>query len=74
MYSEYYHKDYVNNFRIAGSKLVHDGSPQGKTVWLTKPYLIPPNGQVKGYKGFPIHKNEEAYALIDSCYKNNFLH
>ena len=72
MYTKYYRPNYVNNFRIAGPKLVHDGSPQGKTAWLTQPYLVPPNGQKKGYKGFPIHEDEEAYALIDTCYKNGW--
>ena len=36
---------YTNHFRIAGAKLNLDGSPQGKTGWLTRPYLIPPAGK-----------------------------
>jgi hypothetical protein len=35
---------YTNHFRIAGVKLSLDGSPQGKTAWLTKPYKVPPPG------------------------------
>ena len=72
LHSKYYHKNYVNNFRVAGPKLVLDGSPQGKTAWLSEPYLIPPNGQKEGYSGFPINTDEIAYALIDSCYKNDW--
>lgn len=29
---------YHNRFKVAGGKIFLDGSPQGKTAWLTKPY------------------------------------
>lgn len=29
---------YVNHFKIGGYKVVLDGSPQGKSAWMTKPY------------------------------------
>ena len=37
MTSKYYTKDhsYSNHYRVGGVKLVLDGSPQGKTAWLT---------------------------------------
>ncbi len=38
-------KTYTGRFRIGGAKLTLDGSPQGKTAWLTKPYLVPPAGR-----------------------------
>ena len=72
MQSEYHSPEYKNNYRIAGAKLVLDGSPQGKTAWLTQPYFVIPEGLAKNYKGFPIHTDEEAFALIDSCYKNGW--
>lgn len=66
-------KEYKNHFRIAGVKLSLDGSPQGKTAWLTKPYLIPPPGQLKTYVGYPAFpKESDAVALVDSAYANNW--
>lgn len=29
---------YVNHYKIGGYKIVLDGSPQGKSAWMTKPY------------------------------------
>lgn len=37
-------KDYENHLKIGGYKLVLDGSPQGKTAWLTRPYTDGTNG------------------------------
>ncbi|WP_299773145.1 amidohydrolase [uncultured Pseudoteredinibacter sp.] len=45
---------YQNHFRNAGVKLVLDGSPQGKTAWLSAPYHHPPHGQGEDYQGYPI--------------------
>ena len=44
---------YTRRFRIGGVKLTLDGSPQGKTAWLTQPYLVPPAGQTPDYAGYP---------------------
>jgi predicted amidohydrolase YtcJ len=44
---------YNNGLRIAGVKLTVDGSPQGKTAWLSQPYFAPPEGQGEGYAGYP---------------------
>ncbi|MFG4002421.1 amidohydrolase [Flavobacterium aquidurense] len=66
-------KEYTNHFRIAGVKLSLDGSPQGKTAWLTKPYIVPPPGQPKTYAGYPAFpKENDAIALVDSAYANNW--
>jgi len=46
-------KNYVNHFRIGGVKISLDGSPQGKTAWLTEPYVVPPEGKDKNYRGYP---------------------
>jgi predicted amidohydrolase YtcJ len=45
-------RTYKNRFRVGGVKLTIDGSPQGKTAFLTKPYYIPPEGQDKDYRGY----------------------
>jgi len=48
---------YAGHLKYGGVKFMLDGSPQGKTAWLTRPYLVPPDGQVEGYRG---------YAQVDS--------
>lgn len=53
---------YENRLKLGGFKFSDDGSPQGKTAWLTQPYLVPPEGQTKDYKGFPIFTDEVLYA------------
>ena len=66
-------KDYINHYRIAGVKLSLDGSPQGKTAWLTKPYKVPPPGKPNTYRGYPaIAKDADVFALIDSAFANNW--
>lgn len=38
--------DYRDGFRVAGMKIIHDGSPQGRTAYVTEPYLTGgPSGQ-----------------------------
>lgn len=63
---------YSNHFRIGGAKLNLDGSPQGKTAWLSKPYLVPPAGQEKNYVGHPAVTDEQANALVDQAFKNGW--
>jgi len=45
--------EYHGRYRIGALKITLDGSPQGRTAWRTIPYLIPPDGQKPGYKGYP---------------------
>jgi predicted amidohydrolase YtcJ len=64
---------YDHHFRIAGVKLNFDGSPQGRTAWLTKPYLVPPPGQPKDYRGVSaIPKAEDRQALVDLAFENHW--
>ena len=44
-------RSYTQHFRIGGIKLTLDGSPQGKTAWLSKPYYKVPEGQKADYHG-----------------------
>ncbi|WP_081937856.1 amidohydrolase [Streptosporangium roseum] len=53
---------YTNGLRAAGIKMFLDGSPQGRTAWLTKPYLTPPPGQEKGYCGYPTIEDDDLAA------------
>jgi predicted amidohydrolase YtcJ len=69
----WYGKTYKNHYRIAGLKLTLDGSPQGRTGWRTTPYLIPPDGQKKGYKGYPaIPNDKDVFNVIDTAFSNNY--
>jgi predicted amidohydrolase YtcJ len=72
LHSELMSSSYQNGFRIGGVKLTFDGSPQGKTAWFTKPYLIPPAGQAEGYSGYPALDDDAAYALMQLAYKNHW--
>lgn len=77
---EYFKKDfetfkpkymkYDNHLKLAGFKFSDDGSPQGKTAWLTQPYLVPPEGQSKDYKGFPIFTDETLYEDLKTLFQN----
>ena len=65
--------DYKNHFRIAGVKLSLDGSPSGKTAWLTKPYKVPPPGMPKDYKGYPAVPDMSVINnLVGEAFKNNW--
>jgi len=63
---------YHSRFRIGGVKLTFDGSPQGKTAWFTKPYLVPPQGQTSDYLGYPAFSDEEAANWMQLAYQNNW--
>ena len=67
-----YSEDYVNHFRIGGVKLTFDGSPQGKTAWFTKPYLVAPSGQDASYSGYPAFTDAEALKWYLMAYENNW--
>ncbi len=60
---------YSNHYRLGGLKITLDGSPQGRTAWRTAPYLIPPDGQKPGYKGYPaIPDIKQVEAYLDEAY------
>ena len=44
---------YVNRIKIGGSKIILDGSPQGRSAWLSAPY----EGGTD-YCGYPAHNSE----------------
>jgi predicted amidohydrolase YtcJ len=39
--------------RVAGAKFVLDGSPQGRTAWMTRPYREGPPGAPADYRAYP---------------------
>ena len=72
MASSFLSNDYRNRFRIGGVKLNFDGSPQGKTAWLTEPYFRPPSGQPETYAGYPTFSDEQANQHIETAFENNW--
>ena len=44
--------DYRGGFRLAGVKFSLDGSPQGRTAWVTEPYHERPPGKPPGYRAY----------------------
>ncbi len=61
-------RHYVAHFRIGGVKGNLDGSPQGKTAWLSEPYHVPPPGQDADYAGYPMLEEEQAMVMFDDAY------
>ena len=49
-----YSPEYVNGVRVAGVKFVLDGSPQGRTAWLSRPYDAGPPGADPNYVAYPM--------------------
>lgn len=66
-------KNYVNHFRIGGVKISLDGSPQGKTAWLTEPYVVPPEGKDKNYRGYPAFPEQKTVQhMIDLAFQQHW--
>ncbi len=63
---------YGRHFRVGGAKLTLDGSPQGKTAWLTKPYFKAPEGQAQDYRGYAQFTDDQANQLVDLAFKNGW--
>lgn len=64
---------YTNRVRMAGIKMSLDGSPQGRTAWLTQPYKVPPEGQDASYAGYPAYASSRVVdTLVFRAYRNNW--
>ena len=57
------HNVYKNHFKIGGYKIFLDGSPQGRTAWLTEPY-VPLNNSDPSYCGYPVYTDEEVEDFV----------
>lgn len=53
-------QQYKRHLKIGGYKLYFDGSPQGRTAWLSRPYTI---GK-PGFRGYGIYTDEQAEELL----------
>ena len=67
-----YRKTYVGKYRIGGVKLTLDGSPQGKTAWLSQPYYIPPEGKPASYRGYPAVTEQQAVDAVELTFRNDW--
>lgn len=62
-----YVKQYQNHLKLGGYKIFLDGSPQGKTAWMTEPY----EGEADGYRGYPAHPDETVKKFAQTAYNEN---
>ena len=70
-------KTYKNGFKTQGTKIVADGSPQGKTAFFSKPFLTEVPGCHHDCRGLPSLTQEGLNKLFESAYaKDNqlFIH
>ena len=56
---------YNGRLKIGGIKLILDGSPQGKTAYLTEPYYKPPHSESDSYKGYPLIPQSEVSKWVN---------
>jgi len=66
--SEWHGRNYKNGFRVGGVKLSLDGSPQGKTAFLTHPYHVPGPGKPADYRGYPAFEDSAVEKYVDTAY------
>ncbi len=45
--------EYHNGYRVGGIKFTLDGSPQGRTAWMSEPYVAGPPGADASYVAYP---------------------
>ncbi len=70
-------KTYKNGFKVQGTKIVADGSPQGKTAFFTKPFLTPVPSCNHDCRGLPSLTQISLNKLFKTAYKNDnqlFIH
>ena len=63
--------EYSNRFKIGGIKLMLDGSPQGKTAYLSEPYEVPPPGLDSQYVGYPASPPEVVDQAVHDALSGN---
>lgn len=65
-------RSYTQHFRIGGIKLTLDGSPQGKTAWLTAPYYKVPDGQKADYRGYSAFTDEQVNGFVAQAFQKGW--
>jgi predicted amidohydrolase YtcJ len=61
---------YAGGFRVGGVKLVADGSPQGRTAWLTEPYVLPRRGVPGGERGVSVAGEAVLDRWLDEAWRS----
>lgn len=64
--------EYKNKFRIGGVKLTLDGSPQGKTAFLSNCYHENPEGRDGCYTGYAVLEDSTVTVLVKTAFKNKW--
>lgn len=70
--SKWYNKQMSNGYRIAGVKISLDGSPQGKTAYLSQPYLVPPHGAPSNFRGYAAMLDQDVDRKVALCYEKGW--
>lgn len=65
-------RHYRNRVRIGGAKATIDGSPQGKTAFLSQPYYKPPEGQNAEYRGYAAITKAQINDAVDHAFANGW--
>jgi hypothetical protein len=65
-------KAYNNRYRVGGVKLNLDGSVQGKTAYLTQPYLKPPAGMPTNYRGYEAIPDKVVAEKVELAFANGW--
>jgi hypothetical protein len=60
--------DYNGRLKLAGIKIIGDGSPQGKTAFFTEPYLTGGPAGEKDWRGEPVVPQETMDQLLETIY------
>ncbi len=65
-----YRQRYHRGLKLGGYKIILDGSPQGRTAWMTTPYEPGPD-QPADYCGYPIYSDGEVRGFIERALREN---
>jgi len=57
--------DYTGGVRIGGVKFTLDGSPQGRTAWMSRPYDAGPPGAEESYSGYSSYDPDAYRVRVD---------
>ena len=70
-------KTYKNGLKVQGTKIIADGSPQGKTAYFSQPYLTPVPDCEKDCRGLPTVNQDELNEMFVKAYARDnqlFIH
>lgn len=63
---------YRNRLRVGGAKISLDGSPQGKTALLSRPYHVIPEGLPPDYRGLQTAPTDATIEAFSRCYERGW--